>query len=144
MQSLVIFIAFPTADQYSHCDPQPNTIIILHQPRAYVMTSPFTEQIFSGKTGNNVQSAEFLKTFRQITTYTHIMGDEQIIALFGDHMKYALPTHEWFQVLVTGMEVLVVPPPFLLDSTESGGIRWSEIWQEGLLIFSFQCILGPV
>ena len=26
---------------------------------------------------------------------------------------------------------------------ESGGIRWSEIWQEGLLIFSFRCILSP-
>jgi hypothetical protein len=36
-----------------------------------------------------------------------------------------------------------VPPLFLLDSAESGGIRWSEIWQEGLLIFSFRCILSP-
>jgi hypothetical protein len=36
-----------------------------------------------------------------------------------------------------------VPPLFLLDSAESGGIRWSEIWQEGLLIFSFWCILSP-
>jgi hypothetical protein len=40
-------------------------------------------------------------------------------------------------------EVLLVPPLFLLDSAESGGIRWGEIWQEGLLIFSFQCILSP-
>ena len=25
---------------------------------------------------------------------------------------------------------------------ESSGIQWSKIWQEGLLIFSFQCILS--
>jgi hypothetical protein len=43
----------------------------------------------------------------------------------------------------SGKEVLLVPPLFLLDSAESGGIRWSEIWQEGLLIFSFWCILSP-
>jgi hypothetical protein len=41
------------------------------------------------------------------------------------------------------MEVLLVPPLFLLDSADSGGIRWSEIWQEGLLIFSFRYILSP-
>jgi hypothetical protein len=35
-----------------------------------------------------------------------------------------------------------VPPLFLLDSAESGGIWWSEIWQEGLLIFSFRYILS--
>ena len=40
-------------------------------------------------------------------------------------------------------EVLLVPPLFLLDSGHSGGIRWSRIWQEGLLIFSFRCILSP-
>ena len=28
------------------------------------------------------------------------------------------------------------------DSGHSGGIQWSRIWQEGLLIFSF-CILSP-
>ena len=40
-------------------------------------------------------------------------------------------------------EVLLVPPLFLLDSGHSGGIWWSRIWQEGLLIFSFRCILSP-
>jgi hypothetical protein len=30
-----------------------------------------------------------------------------------------------------------------LDSADSGGFRWSEIWQEGLLIFSFRYILSP-
>ena len=34
-----------------------------------------------------------------------------------------------------------MPPLFLLDSGHSGGIQWSKVWQEGLLIFSFQCIL---
>ena len=43
----------------------------------------------------------------------------------------------------TNSEVLSVPPLFLLDSGHSGGIRWSEIWQEGLLFFSFRCILSP-
>ena len=42
---------------------------------------------------------------------------------------------------VANNEVLSVPPLFLLDSSHSSGIRWSKIWQEGLLIFSFWCIL---
>ena len=40
-------------------------------------------------------------------------------------------------------KVLLVPPLFLLDSGNLGRIRWSRIWQEGLLIFSFRCILSP-
>ena len=36
-------------------------------------------------------------------------------------------------------------PPYscwiLVILVESGGIQWSKIWQEGLLIFSFRCIL---
>ena len=39
-------------------------------------------------------------------------------------------------------------PPYscwiLVIPVESGGIQWSKIWQEGLLIFSFRCILIPV
>jgi hypothetical protein len=53
------------------------------------------------------------------------------------------PFHKYFIVsLVIFHEVLLVPPLFLLDSAESGGIRWSEIWQEGLLIFPFWYILS--
>ncbi|KIJ94673.1 hypothetical protein K443DRAFT_110004, partial [Laccaria amethystina LaAM-08-1] len=40
-------------------------------------------------------------------------------------------------------KVLLVPTLFLLDSRDSSGIWWSEIWQEGLLIFSFWYILSP-
>jgi hypothetical protein len=96
-----------------HPNPQPNTIIIPHQPTTYVMTSPFTMQTFSSETGDDVPLAEFLKTFRQLMTYTHIMGDERIIALFGDHMKYASPAHEWFQALETGMTWSNVETSFL-------------------------------
>lgn len=66
-----------------------------------IMSVPAPVGSFSGEPDNNIQSGEFLKTCHCSTTYTHIKESEQIIKLFGDHLKYTSPADEWFKDLDT-------------------------------------------
>ena len=55
--------------------------------------------------------------------------DVKQVGTFGQHQRsYQCPPYSCW--------IPVIP-------AESGGIQWSKIWQEGLLIFSFWCILNP-
>ena len=90
----------PPADPQPDPSQQPaaSNFITPHQP---LMLAPITAHSFSGEPGDDMQSGEFLKTFRRFMTYAHIMENDRIIESFGDHLKYASPADKWFHELNT-------------------------------------------
>ena len=89
-------------------------------PQPSIMSAPIVVPDFSGKPGDAIQSAEFLKKFRSLMNMGNIMENTCMISLFENYLKYNSPADEWFREINTmemtwktlEKEFLVRFPPF--------------------------------
>jgi len=65
------------------------------------MSAPIAVPNFSGKLGDVVQSAEFLKKFHALMNIGNITNDPRMNSSFKNYLKYNSPADKWFKELNT-------------------------------------------